>query len=346
MIRKKRLWLAAGLGLAVLIYTLNHADLGKLAQSIHDLNIFWGAMTLAAGALSYLCIAAVLHLLLRGMGHEVSFSASFRISLISTTLNYIMAMGGLSGMAAKVYLLAREKVPPSSTLSISMVHGFLTNTVAIVFIYLGFFFLYSDYQMSRKQVEAGIVVLLIAFALTWITVQAIVHESFRRRLWDLAYRAGSALCRKLRHPRLLHRERAESFFEKFNDSMNMLVKSSGILWKPALFAAIDWLMMFLCLKWAFSAVNYPVDNQTIMVGFSIGIFTALFSITPASIGVMEGSMAGSFYLMGLDYDHALIAVLVYRFVYFLLPMLLSLFYSSLIISLSKAEVTIEDPPHN
>ncbi|MFP5212268.1 MAG: hypothetical protein ACLGPL_02710, partial [Acidobacteriota bacterium] len=41
---------------------------------------------------------------------------------------------------------------------------------------------------------------------------------------------------------------------------------------------------------------------------------------------MEGSMAGSFYLMGLDYESALLATLIYRTAYFLIPILVSLFF--------------------
>jgi len=326
MLRKKRFWFALALGFAVLFYTFKHADLEKLAANLHDIDRLWGCIALIASGLSYICIAAVLYGLLRGMGHTLPFSASFRISLLSCTLNYVMAIGGLSGMAAKVYLLAREKVLPSSTLSISMVHGFLTNTVAVVFLYLGFFFLYSEYKLSVRELEAGFVVLLVAFLMTWITIQTIVHEAFRKKLWRFCYNTAETLCAKLKHPRWLHRERAETFFEKFNESMNALVGNSRILLAPAIFALLDWLLMLWCLKCSFLAVHYPIDNHTLLVGFSVGIFTTLFSLTPAAIGLMEGSMAASFYLMGLDYDRALMATMIYRFSYFFLPILVSVFF--------------------
>ena len=260
------------------------------------------------------------------MGHRLPYSASVRISLLSCTLNYVMAIGGLSGMAAKVYLLAREKVPASKTLSISMVHGFLTNTVAVTFIYLGFFYLYSQYKMNARQIEIGIFILVVAFILTWVTIKTIIYESFRKRLWQFIFRISSVICTKLKHPRWLHHERAQAFFDNFNESMNLLVSNARILIAPAAFALADWLLMLLCLKSSFLAVHYSIDNHTLLVGFSVGIFTTLFSLTPASIGLMEGFMAGSFYLMGLDYERALMATLIYRFVYFFLPILLSLSY--------------------
>jgi uncharacterized protein (TIRG00374 family) len=321
---RKRLWLAGIIGLFIFFYTIKQADLTRLLAHLKHIDPVWGTLVILASAASYLCIAAVLHLLLRGMSFVLPFEASARISLLSATLNYVMAIGGLSGMAAKVYLLAKEKVSPSSTLSISVVHGFLTNTVAVVFIYLGFFFLYSGYKMNTREKEAGIAILLVAFLLTWLTIQTILHESFRKRIWQFSLRTVTTLYRKLH--RTLNPEKAQAFFDTFNESMNLLVRGGRKLIAPASFALLDWLTMFLCLKFSFLAVNYPIDDRSLMVGFSVGIFAALFSLTPVSIGIMEGTMAGSFYLLGLDYERALMATLIYRFAYFFLPILVSLFF--------------------
>lgn len=323
---RKRFWLAAIIGMAFFFYTIKHADLKKLWLSFQEIDMAWGAVAILASALSYICIAGVLHRLLRAIGRRISFQSTFKISLLSCTLNYLMALGGLSGVAAKVYLLTREKIPPSNTLSISMVHGFLTNTVAVLFIYLGFFYLYSTYKMNIREVEAGAFILAVAFILTWITIQTIVHEAFRKRAYQFVIWASSSICRKLKRPDWIPREKAEAFFENFNDGMNLLMGKSGALAAPASLALLDWLCMFLCLKVSFLAVHCPVDNRTLLVGFSIGIFATLFSLTPASIGLMEGSMAGSFYLMGVDYDCALLATLYYRFAYFFLPILVSAFF--------------------
>lgn len=325
-VTRKRFWLAAIIGLVIFLFTLKQADLKRLSQNIADLNLVWGFLAILASSLSYLCIAGVLYRLLKGMGHPLSFSSSFKISLLSCTLNYVMSVGGLSGVAAKVYLLAKEKIPASNTLSISIIHGFFTNTVAVIFIYLGFFFLYSEYKLSARQIEVGVVILLLAFLLTWITVQTMIHEGFRKKVWQFSMWATTAVCQRLKHPHWINRERAEVFFDNFNTSMNLVVNSTSILLAPAVYACFDWILMFLCLKFSFLALHYPVDNSSLLVGFSVGIFTSLFSLTPASIGLMEGTMAGSFYLMGMDFERVLPAVLLYRFAYFFLPMLVSFFF--------------------
>ncbi|MFZ2445430.1 MAG: lysylphosphatidylglycerol synthase transmembrane domain-containing protein [Syntrophobacteraceae bacterium] len=323
---RKRFWFAAIIGLTVLFYTIKHADLQKLARHLGDISPLWAVAILASAFVSYACVGGVLQRLLTGIGHPLSFSSCFKISLLSCTLNYLMSVAGLSGVAAKVYLLSREKIPPSNTLSISIIHGFLTNTIAVIFIYLGFFYLYSGHQLTGRSREAGIAVLLVAFVMTWLTIQTVVHEAFRKKLWRIAIKVVTGACAKIGKPHWINVERAEAFFENFNESLNMIMRNAGILLVPASLALLDWLTMFLCLKFSFIAINYPVSNQTLMVGFSIGLFMSLFSLTPASIGLMEGGMAGSFYLMGLDYDYALLGTLIYRVAYYFLPIVASIFF--------------------
>ena len=338
---RKRFLLAGILGLSILFYTIKQADLRKLVGNFQEIHLFWGTLVILASALSYFCIAAVLHRLLKSMGHTLPFAASFRISLVSCTLNYLMALGGLSGVAAKVYLLAKEKISPSNTLSISMVHGFLTNTVAVIFIYLGFFFVYSEYKLSTREKEIGIIILLVAFILLWLTIQIILHESFRRKLWQICLRIVFFFCRKIHRPHWLRVERAEGFFKNFNNSLNFITGNSAILLVPALYALFDWLLMFACLKCSFLAVRYPVDNMILLVGFSVGIFMTLVSFTPASIGVMEGSMAATFYFLGLDYNRALLATLIYRFAYYFLPIMTSLYFYKQFFVSAPTEMELE-----
>jgi hypothetical protein len=311
----------------VLFYTVKQANLHKFAQHLGDISALWAVAVLVSAFLSYACIAGVLSKLLKGIGLTISFESCFKISLLSCTLNYLMSVGGLSGVAAKVYLLSREDIPPSNTLSVSIIHGFLTNTIAVLFIYLGFFYLYSQHQITDRNEELfGALILLVAFLLTWVTIQTIIHEAFRKRVWQIGLRVVTASCTRLNKPHWISCERAEVFFENFNKSLNMIIKNREILLFPASLALLDWVFMFLCLKFSFIAINYPVSNKILMVGFSVGLFTSLFSLTPASIGLMEGSMAWSFYLMDLDYEFCLLAVLIYRIAYYFAPIAVSVLF--------------------
>lgn len=326
LFRRKRFWLAAVLGVTILVYTIQQANLEQFLHNLRNLHWGWAVLAGVCSAASYALIGAVLHRLLQLSNQPLRFATAMQISMISCTLNYLMALGGLSGVAAKVYMLSKKNIPPSKTLSVSMVHGFLTNTVAVVLVFFGFFFIYSQHKLTSREIGMGIVVLLFAFVMTWFTIQMIVDATFRRRLWLWLMQVTMAVSRRLRHPHWIHPEKAEAFFVNFDTSIGLLSSNTRMLLGPAGYGFLDWLCMFLTLKCAFLAANYPVTNQTLLVGFSVGIFAGLVSLTPASLGIMEGSMAGSFFLMGCDYDKALLATLIYRLIYFVLPMILSAFF--------------------
>jgi uncharacterized protein (TIRG00374 family) len=324
---RKRFWFAAVFGIVVLFYTIKQANLHKFTEHLGDISPLWAVAVMASAFISYACVAGVLQKLLTGIGLPISLSSCFKISILASTLNYLMSVAGLSGVAAKVYLLSREDIPPSNTLSVSIIHGFLTNTIAVLFIYLGFFYLYSQHQITdRNQELFGALVLFVAFLMTWITIQTIIHEAFRKKVWQIGLRVVSAFFTKIGRPHWVQRERAEVFFENFNDSLNMIMRNRGVLLFPASLALLDWVFMFLCLKFSFTAISYPVNNKVLMVGFSVGLFMSLFSLTPASIGLMEGSMAWAFYLMDLDYELSLMAILIYRIAYYFVPIAASVFF--------------------
>ena len=318
---RKRFWVAALLGVLILVYTVKQANFHRFLEHLGEVNPFWAVMVVVSAFLSYLCVAGVLKKLLGGISLPISFGSCFKISLLSAMLNSLMSVAGLSGVAAKVYLLSREDIPASNTLSVSIIHGFLTNTIAVLFIYLGFFYLYSKHQITdRGQVAVGGVILIFAFLMTRGTIQTIIHEGFRTRMWHLGVRFLAAFCAKVGKPHWIKSERAESFFRNFNSSLNTIMNNRSVLLAPATLALFDWMFMFLCLKFSFAAIGYPLDNKTLMVGFSVGLFISMFALTPGSIGLMEGCMAWTFYQMGKDYDLALLAILIYRIAYYFIPL--------------------------
>ncbi len=314
-------------GLIVLVFVVSFADLHQLKKILTDANVFWLILCIVSALLSYCCIAAVMHYILLVLKERLSFKDVFEIALLSCSVNYLVAFAGLSGLAAKIYMLARENVAPSKTLSVSILHGFLTNTIAVLFVFLGFYYSFSYVHMSAYELEFGILVLVVAFLLTWVTVKIMIDPGFRRSF----YRFGTRIWNKFTRFRIMrkwqiNKEKADEFFQSFDQGMQLLVENLRNLWKPCLYAALDWGLMILCLELSFVAVGNPLSFKVLIIGFSVNIFTSLFSVVPASLGIMEGAMAGSFALMGVSYESALAAVIIYRIAYYLIPMIISIFF--------------------
>ena len=159
LLKRKRVIISLLVGLVLLIFVVSFADLHQLEKILTEANTVWLVLCVTASLSSYCCIAAVMYYILLVLREKLPFKDVFEIALLSCSVNYLVAFAGLSGLAAKIYMLAKENVMPSKTLSVSILHGFLTNTIAVVFVFLGFCLLYTspsprDLSTSRMPSSA------------------------------------------------------------------------------------------------------------------------------------------------------------------------------------------------
>jgi hypothetical protein len=74
---------------------------------------------------------------------------------------------------------------------------------------------------------------------------------------------------------------------------------------------------------AFQAVGVRLPVGQLSAGFTVGQASTLIPFLPGGLGVLEGSMTALFESLGVDWDKALVAVLLYRLSYYLFPGLIS-----------------------
>ena len=61
----------------------------------------------------------------------------------------------------------------------------------------------------------------------------------------------------------------------------------------------------------------------LLVGFTIMSLTSNFNVVPAGLGVSEALLAFTFKHLGVSFEVTLVAALLYRFVFFLIPLAVS-----------------------
>ena len=83
--------------------------------------------------------------------------------------------------------------------------------------------------------------------------------------------------------------------------------------------------LLLWLWAAFWAVDHPVAPGIVIVGFAVGICISLASLVPGGLGIMESSMTAVFVSLGVPLEPAVVAVLIFRLAYYVLPLCVSLF---------------------
>jgi phosphatidylglycerol lysyltransferase len=94
---------------------------------------------------------------------------------------------------------------------------------------------------------------------------------------------------------------------------------------PTLWILFDWVLTVGVLWAAFWAVDTPLPLSVVIMGFGVGLFFSLVSFIPAGLGVMEGSMTAVFVSLKVPLESSVLAVLIFRLTYQVIPLLVSLF---------------------
>ena len=89
---------------------------------------------------------------------------------------------------------------------------------------------------------------------------------------------------------------------------------------------LDWVLTMTILWAAFRSVSYPISPGLVVIGFAVGVCLSLVSLVPGGLGVMESSMTAVYVKLGVPLERAVVAVLIFRVAYYVLPLLISLFF--------------------
>jgi uncharacterized protein (TIRG00374 family) len=325
--RRRHLFLAAGLTVGVVLLALplvlsDGRELVRVAANLHPAVL---AIPLAFTALSYVAMSRSYQGIADAAECRLSFAEWVRITLVSNTINLIVTSAGLSGFAARLYLLAQQGVPSGRAVLISLVQTFLTNFTLMFFVLLGFVALLASAHLPTVVLAAaGAAVVVFLAVLAWGVV-LVFHRRLRRR--TLYYLADTG-------HRLLHvvvprwtpgRVRLWRFQHSLNRGLEfLLARKERMIW-PTCWIMLDWLLMIGILWAAFQAVDYPIAIWLVVTGFAVGICLTLVPLVPGGLGVMDFSMTGVFVSMSVPLERAAVAVLIYRVAYYVVPLLTSLF---------------------
>lgn len=322
----QRRWVV-GLGVAgalVLILLVTRADLDQLVRTARSVEPFLLALPALATLASYLTMAWSYQGIARAAGYRLPFSEMCNITLVANTANYLLATGGLSGFALRMYLFARRGIPAGSAVLVSLVQTLLTNLVLLVFVMWGFALLLLSHNLvGRDLIAAG--ALLVAFGLVVVaTCIALLRRRWRRSLLFAGTRLIDRLLRRFAPHRRPRRSKLMRFQHNLNVGLDFLLQRPHDMLAPTFYIVLDWIFTLLVLYTSFMAIGSPIAMSHVIAGFAIGMFFSIASLIPGGLGILEGSMAAVFVTLGVQFEQAVVAILIYRAAYYGLPILASI----------------------
>ena len=311
-------------GVAILGFLVTRSDIRQLRETARGVDPVLLLLPVLATIGSYVTMARSYQGIAAAAGYRVPFLPMLRITLVANTANYLVAAGGLSGFALRMYLFVRRGIPGGSAVLISLVQTLITNLTLLLFVIAGFVLLLVSHMLVGRDLVIAAVLLAVFSLIVLLATLLILRRAWRRRVLFFVTAAMHAAWTRMLPARAPRRMQMLRFQHRLNDGLNFLLNRPHEMLAPTGYILLDWVCTLLVLYTAFVAIGHPVSASYVIAGFAIGMFFSIVSLVPAGLGVLEGSMAAVFASLDVPLEQAVVAVLIFRAAYYGLPLLASL----------------------
>jgi uncharacterized protein (TIRG00374 family) len=310
---------------AVLVALVLLADARALIETARGIPPSGLIGPLAFSFLSYAAMARSYQGIADLADQRLPFLVWLRITFVSNTVNYVVTSAGLSGFAVRMFLLSQYGVAPGRAVLISLVQTFLTNFTLLFFILGGFVSLMIRQQLAGVALVAATIVLsAFAGALVYALV-LVINRRLRRLTLFWIGRTAHRVLRRFAPGRTPELVRFWRYQHNLDRGIEFLLSRKRGMIAPTAWITFDWVLTSGILWAAFRGVSHPLPWGLVMVGFGVGLFFSLVSFVPGGLGIMEGSMSAVFVSLGVPLQKAVVAVLIFRLTYHVLPLFVSMF---------------------
>lgn len=319
--------LAALFALAAFGLLFFYSDGVKLLNAAASISWLRFLLPIGATLFSYVLMALSYDGIAAAASKPLGLVPMLRITFVSNTVNYIVATGGLSGFAVRMYFFRRSGIPMGQAVTISFVQGLLTNLALLVFLVLGFYFLVRHETLGGAALAAAGGLLGVFILIMALCVVLLVRGTARRRvlLWT-----GGAIMRF--SERFLSDGRRPSHMQiwrllhNVDDGFRFMVAHWPRMIVPTIYILLDWVATLAVLWGCFWSVGLYVAPALITVGFSVAILSSLVSLAPGGLGIMESLTTALFATLGTPLAPTVIALILFRLSYYALPFVVSLVF--------------------
>lgn len=319
-----RVALVVGVGAFAALFFF--ADISELGKVLANANPWLLPLPVLFMIASYLAMARSYQGISIAADYPVPLREMLKITFVANAMNYLVATGGLSGFAVRMYFFNRLGLPSQSAVVVSLAQTFLTNYTLLGFVIVGFWYVVTSGAMQGSALVACAILLILAVLAAVLASLLLLHPKLRRRTLFWCAQGTHWLLHRLLPQRAPARTHIWRYQFNLNRGIAFMLARKRAMIEPLFWIIVDWFLTIFILHTSFLTVRYPIEFSQCVVGFAVAMVLSFASLVPGGLGIMEGSMAAVFASMGVPFETAVVAVLLFRIVYYLLPLLISLFF--------------------
>ena len=276
----------------------------------------WMPLALAITIISYLCLSYSFASINEIFHIKMGWRSLLGVGFVSSAM--IAAAGGLAGHALRLLLMTRRGLAAGDVMVPSLFHSYIESLAFFGLIPIGLGYLLLTHPLSPATalwLGVGTGILGLAFAATAVVFFYRPVRSFAlwlvRSVWRLVTRRDMG-------------PSVENFEDTLTGGLALLRGRPLALGFPAALVFLDRVVR-VALAWVcFQALGSDAGLGVIATGFAVGVVAGVMSMVPGGLGVQEGSMAGTYHLLGVPLEEAVLVSVLFRAVYYMAPFAVSL----------------------
>ncbi|HUT86089.1 MAG TPA: lysylphosphatidylglycerol synthase transmembrane domain-containing protein [Elusimicrobiales bacterium] len=278
---------------------------------------------LLASVLAYFFIGLSLWEILRVLGCKIKITTAVGIAFVSTTVNYFISSMGVSGFALRAHLLDKRSVPLAKSVTASVVISVLLYMVLAFLVLQGSIFLFFNSHVTTFEILEGFFGVVILLSISFGFVILLFKRSLRSKFTKTMFRGINHVIYFFSGP-MIPQEDFDHFERQLEEGVSLIHRKKHKLTRAVFYICADWIFTLLILYLGFKSVGVTISVGPLVSGFALGIITTLIPFLPGGLGAMELTMTAVFSGLGIDWNSALVACLIYRLCYYVIPSVISI----------------------
>lgn len=280
-------------------------------------NPFLLVLAFLAQILSWSSDAYINRTLLATLRERLPFPDLVRISSLEVFASHCLPIGGIGFSVSNIYFFRRRGLLAHAAFLLVAVRTLFVNVAFALLFVISLAAVPTLPGLALTGTISGIIVSTVGLS----ALSAGIYFYFHRETLFRAVRATVQGVNRL-SIRWLHRAvfdagQVESGLEEAYESLRSGKKRIQHLPVAFLSAIMYHLAGVACLYFVFMSIGYQPPAGALLLGYFLPMFSAM--ITPGGIGLFEGLMSGIYLLYQFPRSETLMAVLIYRFLSFWLP---------------------------
>jgi uncharacterized protein (TIRG00374 family) len=288
---------------------------GKEALNIVE-RADWGFVTFALVAstiaLLFQCYSYVI--INRAFGVNAGFLNLLGIGFASITIgNVVSTPFSLTEFSIRTALLVPQGFKFGDVAAASALHSYIKDMAILILAPATIIYQIMSENLSSTAVHVLIIIVALAAGALLLITFLFISKSFRdfflggiNKLWHF-----------------ITRQSAQKQFDDFDFAIEQIkVKlrenpQLGLYLLGLMFG--DWIFTLLSFELCFLAFGMVIPFTILVSAFTVGKTATILSFIPGGIGVRSTSTAGALTLFHINFDVALLVVVLYRIVYDFIP---------------------------